>query len=120
MGENAEDGIRSEPALLVQQHQQEREEEADRHGRKRQVERKQRAEADPEQGAVGERVAEVGHASPDHEAAERAGDHGDADAAQDRAHQEVIEHRCRFAPDRAVFRASSSDTATTSPARSCA
>ena len=41
---------------------------------------------------MGERVAEERHAPPHHEAAERPGERGDADAAEHRADDEVIQH----------------------------
>ena len=123
MGENAEDGVGGEAAAQLEQHQRGGEQEADRDRRDGEVEREQRAEPDPEQRAVRERIAEVGHAAPHHEAAERPGDRGDADPAEDRAHQEIIEHRRRFGPVREIWAIawrSVGGNATTSPARSWA
>ena len=89
----------AQPALALQQHQRRR-----RTARQTPTVATVRSTAssaptrDAEQRAVGERVAEVGHAPPHHEAAERAGDRGDPDAAEERAQQEIIEHGAGPAP----------------------
>ena len=64
------------------------------HGdRERQIDAREDAERDAEERAMRQRVAEIGHAAPDDEAAERAGDGGDADAAEPGAQQELGQHQ---------------------------
>ena len=93
VGEDAEQRVGRELALALQQHERAGEGEADADRRGGQIDAEQHADRDAEQRAVGERVAEVRHPPPHHEAAERPGERGDAEAAEQRAHHEVIEHR---------------------------
>ena len=53
------------------------------------------AQHDSEQRAVGDRIAEIRHAPPHHEAAERRRGDRHAEAARERACEEVVEHRAR-------------------------
>ena len=57
------------------------------------AEAEHRPERHPEQGGVGHRVAEVGHAAPQQDAADRRRDARYSRRGEERAHEEVIQHR---------------------------
>ena len=80
-------------ALLQGDQQQGEQHAADGH-RQRQVDVQHQPEGDAEQRGVGQGVAEIGHAPPDDEAAQRPGHGRDAQARQDRADEEIVQHQC--------------------------
>ena len=65
--------------------------ERDEDDAERQVDAERDAERDTEQAGVRDRRAEVGHAPPDDEAAERRGDDAERDAGNERAHEKRLE-----------------------------
>ena len=95
MGEQAEQGVGGEAPLLLQQHDDHGKSGAYREDADGQVDRQQEAERDAQQRRMRQRIAEIGHAPPHHETAQRAGHQGDPDAADNGANHKVIEkHRC--------------------------
>ncbi|MNG03199.1 hypothetical protein D3C84_862680 [compost metagenome] len=93
MGENAEQGVRGQRLAALQGHQQHRQQHAaDRH-RQGRADVEHQAEGHAEQRGMRQGVAEIGHAPPDHEGAERAGDQRQGQAGEQGVEQK-ISHAC--------------------------
>src|SRR3546814_1144 len=61
----------------------------------RRVDREQKAQRDAKQRGMCQRIAEIGHAPPDHEAAERPCDDGHAEPAEQSPDHEIVQdHLC--------------------------
>ena len=78
---------------LLQGHQQHGEQHAADGHRQRRVDVQHQAQRHAEQGGVGQGVAEVGHAPPHHEGAERAGHQGQRQAGKQGV-EEKVGHQC--------------------------
>jgi hypothetical protein len=65
-----------------------------KHGQ-RDVDLEKEGKRHAEQGGVRQRIAEIGEAAPDNEAAERTGDERNSNAGQNGAGEEVVKH-CGF------------------------
>ncbi|MNC52965.1 hypothetical protein D3C75_1023410 [compost metagenome] len=99
VGEDAEQGVGGQRLALLQGHQQHGEQHtADGH-RQGRADVEQKAQRHAEQRGMGEGVAEVGHAPPDHEGAERAGDQRQGEAGEQGVEEEVGHGQClQFGP----------------------
>ena len=93
MGEDAEQGVGGQAATALQHHQYHGQgQAADGDGQGR-TDIQQEAHSDPEQGGMGQGVAEIGHAPPDHKGAEGTGDEGEGETGEQGIQQE-ISHAC--------------------------
>ena len=82
MSKDSEQGVAGQLFLSLTEKQQQRQQLADDQDAEGQVELQQKPEGHPEQGRVGQGVAEVGEPPPDDEGAKRAGNQGDTQAAE--------------------------------------
>jgi hypothetical protein len=92
MGDQAEQAVEGDDLLASEQQEQAGDGECDDQHARGHVEGQGERQRHADQGGLGDGLAVVGHAAPDHEAAERRGDHGKAEAEQQGAQQEGMQH----------------------------
>ncbi len=98
VGEDAEQGVGGQRLALLQGHKQRGEQHAADGHRQGRADVDHQAQCHAEQGRVGQRVAKIGHAPPDHEGAERAGYQGQRQAGEQSV-EEKVRHQClQFGP----------------------
>ena len=99
--EDSEQCVGGQSTLLLEQEQQQGQRDAHEDDAAVEVDAEDDAEQDAQQRAVRDRIAEIGHAPPHHEAAEGPGGERHADAARERAREEVVKHGAVSRPGRA-------------------
>jgi hypothetical protein len=92
MGQDAEHGIPADPAEPQQRDQEQGHGERNGKHPDGRSDPRQKADRHAEQRRMRRGIAEIGHAAPHDEAAERASHQRHADTGDDRAHEEIVEH----------------------------
>ena len=90
MRQDAEQRVHRQYALAFHQHQEQRHGNGGGDGAERQAEPQQKPKADAEETGMGQRLAEIGHAPPDDETADRSRHHRNAEAGKDGALEEGL------------------------------
>ena len=90
--EKAQQGIEGHRLLASEHHQQARHGQRDEQHAGGEIERKGQTQRHADEGGLGHRLAEVGHAPPDHEPAQWRGDGGQAETREQGTHQEGFWH----------------------------
>ena len=100
MRKDAEQRVRGERPPALQQNERDRNERGDRKHAGGEVEAQKQRHRDAEQRRMRHRIAEIGHAPPHDETAERPGNCRNADACQKCAHEEIVKHGRLHSPAR--------------------
>ena len=93
VGQDAQQGIGREPGRALEGDEEERNRDGDPEHADPETEVEDRPQRYPEQSGMGHRVAEVGHPAPQQNTADRGCDARHPRRGEERAHEEVIQHR---------------------------
>ena len=90
MGQNAEQGIRRQSQPVLQQEQCHRNGRTGCQHTEQDIHIQNNREGNTEQGGMGHRIAEIGHAPPDYETTHGSGNHGNSQSGQQGTQDKIV------------------------------